>query len=119
IERVDDYAFSEDGKVLIYVRKAKEKDSIGADAGLYYHDFATGQSRHISRGKGTYKNITFDEATAQLAFTADKSPEKSLQKAFDLYYYTPGQDSAIIIATRNTNGVPQGWYVSGESSIRF
>src|SRR5690606_4152895 len=107
IERVEDYKFSADGKVLVYVRKAKEKDSIGADAGLYYYDFATRQARHISSGKGTYKNITFDDAAVQLAFTADKGPEKSLQKAYDLYYYVPGQDSAIIIASRTTNGMPQ------------
>ncbi len=119
IERVEDYAFSVDGKALTYVVKAKEKDSIGADAGLYYYDFATRQPRHISSGKGIYKNITFDEASEQLAFTADKSPEKSLQKAFDLYYYTPGQDSAIIIATRNTSGMPQGWYVGGDGDVRF
>src|SRR5690606_30414254 len=95
IDRVEAYEFSTDGNALVYVRKAEEKDSIGADAGLYYYDFASKQSRHISRGTGRYKNITFDDVSAQLAFTADKSPEKSLRKAFDLYYYTPGQDSAI------------------------
>src|SRR5690606_26030730 len=35
------------------------------------------------------------------------------------YYYTPGQDSAIIIASRTTNGVPDGWYISGDGAIRF
>src|SRR5690606_31199380 len=33
--------------------------------------------------------------------------------------YTPGQDSAIIIASRTTHGVPQGWYVSGEGDVWF
>ena len=119
IDRVEAYEFSIDGNALVYVKKAAEKDSIGADAGLYYYDLTTGQSRHISRGKGAYTNLTFDEEAAQLAFTADKSPEKSLQKAFDLYYYTPGQDSAIIIASRTTQGVPQGWHVSGSGKVRF
>lgn len=119
IDRVEAYEFSNDGNALVYTRKAKEKDSIGADAGLYYYDFASGQSRHISRGKGRYKNITFDDSSEQLAFTADKSPEKSLRKAFDLYYYTPDQDSAIIIASQTTNGIPQDWYVSGEGDVRF
>ncbi|SEK97392.1 alpha/beta hydrolase family protein [Parapedobacter koreensis] len=119
IERVDGYYFSQDGNALVYVRTAAEKDSIGADAGLYYYDLATKESRHISHGKGEYKNIAFDEAASQLAFTADKSPEKSLQKAFSLYYYTQGQDTAIIIADRHTNGVPQQWNVSGEGNVRF
>ena len=119
IDRVESYEFSTDGNALAYVRTAADKDSIGADAGLYYYDLATGQSRHISRGKGTYNNIAFDEESAQLTFTADKSPTKSLQKAFDLYYYTPGQDSAVVIASRTTRGVPQGWYVSGNGDVRF
>ena len=119
IDRVDAYQFSDDGKALVYVRTAEEKDSIGADAGLYYCELATGDSRHISRGKGVYKNIAFDETTLQLAFTADKSPEKALQKAFSLYYYTPGQDTAIVVAHRTTNGMPQDWYVSGEGDVRF
>ncbi|WP_262246566.1 S9 family peptidase [Parapedobacter soli] len=119
IDRVGSYEFSTSGNAIVYVRKAEEKDSLGTDAGVYYYDLATRQSRHISRGKGTYKNLAFDDASSQLAFTADKSPEKSLQKAFDLYYYTPGQDSAIIIASRTTNGVPDGWYISGDGAIRF
>src|SRR5690606_2744229 len=119
IERVADYAFSNDGSTLVYVRTAAEKDSIGADAGLYYHDLATGQSRRISSGKGTYNHLTFDDASGQLAFTADKSPEKSLQKSFSLYYYTPGRDSAVIVASISSTGIPQGWNVSGNRDVRF
>jgi len=119
VERVDDYEFSADGKALVYVRKAEEKDSVGADAGIYYYDLAARQSRHISSGRGDYKNITFDDAATQLAFTADKGPGKSLQKAFKLYYFAPGQDSAIVISSRTTNGMPEGWHVSGDGDIRF
>src|SRR5690606_24347920 len=43
VERVDDYEFSADGKALVYVRKAEEKDRVGADAGIYYYDYAARQ----------------------------------------------------------------------------
>ncbi|MFC7522837.1 prolyl oligopeptidase family serine peptidase [Parapedobacter sp. GCM10030251] len=118
-ERVDSYLFNKEGTALVFVRNAAEKDSVGADAGLYYYDLATKASHHISRGKGVYKNIAFDESAGQLAFTADKSPEKSLQKAFKLYYYVPAQDTAIIIADTHTEGVPPDWYVSGNGDVRF
>ena len=118
-ERVDMYHFNKDGNALVFVRTAAEKDSIGADAGLYYYDLVSDAAHHISRGKGVYKNIAFDESTSQLAFTADKSPEKSLQKAFKLYYYTPAQDTAIVIADAYTNGVPSNWYISGDGDVRF
>jgi len=118
-DRVDSYDFSKAGDALVFSRKAREKDSVAADAGLYYYDFAEKTARHISKGKGKYKNITFDETASQLAFTADKSPEKSLIEDVSLYYYTPDQDTAIVIAHRTTNGVPQGWQVSGDGSVRF
>lgn len=119
IDRVETYIFNTAGTALAYVRESTEKDSVGADAGLYYYDLTTHQSWHISRGKGKYKNIAFDEPSEQLAFIADKSPEKSLQQAFNLYYYTPGQDSAIVMAGRTTPGIPQGWYLSGNGNVRF
>ncbi len=119
LERVDTYEWSKDGKALVYVRPAEEKDSIGKDAGVYYYQLETGESRHITRGKGEYKHIAFDESGSQIAFTADKSPEKSLRKAFKLYYYVPGQDTATAIADERTNGVPAHWYISGDGNVRF
>lgn len=119
IDRVDSYYFSKDGKSLVYTRKAEEKDSIGVDAGLYLHDPGTGESKHISHGKGSYTNILFDETGNQLAFTADKSPEKALLKAFRLYYYTPDLDTAVIIAHDKTTGIPANWYISGEGNLKF
>ena len=119
LERVSAYQFSRKGRTLAFVREAAEKDSIAADAGLYVFDVATRSARHISRGKGVYKNIVFDDAAVQLAFTADKSPEKSLQKNFKLYYFAPEQDSALIIADKHTHGVPNNWYISGDGEVRF
>ncbi|SFC70977.1 Prolyl oligopeptidase family protein [Parapedobacter composti] len=118
-DRVDAYHFADSGTALAFTRKAKEKDSVGADAGLYYYDLLAEAPKHISRGKGEYKQITFDESAKQLAFVADKSPVKSLRKTYNLYYYTAAQDSAIIIAHPDTHGVPQGWHISGEGSVRF
>lgn len=118
-ERAGEYTFSNDGSVLAFVRTAEEKDSVGADAGLYHYDLTTKTSKHISRGKGEYKNISFDETASQLAFTADKSPEKSLQKTFQLYYYTTSEDTARVIAHPTTAGVPHGWSVSGDGQVRF
>lgn len=115
-ERVETYHFSKGGNALVFVRDAAEKDSIGTDAGLYYYDLLTHESRPISRGKGVYKNIAFDESASQLAFTADKSPEKSLRKAFKLYYYTTDRDTAITIVRV---GIPQNWGVSGDGDVRF
>src|SRR5690606_18321005 len=118
-DHVDSYQFSKQGNALAFVCEAADQDTIGADAGLYYYDLTTRDVHHIGKGKGTYTNIAFDESASKLAFTADKSPEKSLQKAFKLYYYTPEKDTAVVIAQAHTPGIPNHWSVSGNGEVRF
>src|SRR5690606_4962571 len=104
---------------LVFTKKLEDKDSLSSDAGLYIYDLDGQKLKKISNGKGTYKELTFDDQGVQFSFLADKSPEKSLLKDFKLYYYTPTLDSAYIIASQHTTGIPQNWYVSGEGRLNF
>lgn len=118
ILKADSYEWSDDGKFLVYSIKGPEKDSLN-ESGLFIMDLANKSKKKISSGKGNYKNIQFDDATKQLSFLADKTAEKSLLKEFKLYYYTASQDSAVILADRNSNGIPQNWFVSGDGALTF
>jgi dipeptidyl aminopeptidase/acylaminoacyl peptidase len=118
-KNVESYNFNKAGNLLYFVQKATEGDSIAKDAGLYTYEPANQKLKHISQGKGDYKNITFDENGKQLAFTAYKGSEKSLRKLFNLYYYKGSADTAIILANTNTTGVPTDWSVSENGQIRF
>ncbi len=118
-KNVESYGFSKDGKLLYFVQKATAGDSIAKDAGLYTYEFANQNLKHISRGKGDYKTISFDEKGRQLAFTAYKGPEKAALKLFNLYYYDASADTAVMLANKNTTGVPSGWAVSENGQIRF
>lgn len=118
IVKVDTYQWSEDGKHLVYSIKVAEKDSLN-ESGLFLLDLATLAKKKISTGKGNYKNITFDDLATQIAFLADKTPEKSLLKEFNLYYYTPTQDSATMLANRHSTGIPNNWCVSGNGGLKF
>ncbi|SEN97511.1 Prolyl oligopeptidase family protein [bacterium A37T11] len=117
--RVDDFLFSKNGQSLLFTKKAAEKDTLGQDAGVYLFDIKSKFLRQISRGKGTYKQLAFDELGHQIAFAAEKRPEKDLQKPFSLYYYTTGMDTAKIISAVNSTGMPANWQVSGDGQIRF
>lgn len=116
--KADAYSFSNNEKYLVFNKKTEEKDSSGVD-GLYIYDIAKKNLKKISNGKGTYKNITFDDQSHQLAFLADKSPSKNQIKDFKLYYYTPALDTAKIIADKLTPNVPKDWYVSGDGNVSF
>ncbi|GHE23320.1 S9 family peptidase [Sphingobacterium griseoflavum] len=117
--KADQYTWSPNEDFLLFSKKNDTKDSTATDAGLYIYNIANKSLKKISNGKGTYKELTFDDQGAQLAFLADKSPEKSLLKDFRLYYYTQQLDSANVIASQQSSGVPQNWYVSGDGSLSF
>ncbi len=117
---VTEYQLSENGKLLAFAvtapRKLKDKET---KSGLYLYDIGKNELKDISNGRGTYKNLAFDDTGRQLAFTAEKNPEKAQVKPFKLYYYTAGADSAKIIAAPGSDGMPSKWAVSGDGRVYF
>lgn len=118
-KNIDTYAFNKDGSSLYFVQKAADKDTIAKDAGLYIYHIANQELKHISVGKGEYKNIVFDDKGTQLSFTAYKGKDKALTKIYKLYYYTSKLDTAIILAGATTKGLPSNWSISSEGQMRF
>lgn len=115
---VTDYQLSKDGRFVTFVVTvpAKEKD---IKPGVYIVDIIKDESKLISNGKGTYRNLTFDDAGKQLAFTAEKCPEKALVKPSKLYYYNSTQDTAEVIAAPLSSGMRSKWSVSGDGHVYF
>ncbi|SMG31326.1 S9 family peptidase [Sphingobacterium psychroaquaticum] len=117
--KADQYTWSPNENFIAFTKKNEAKDTVSNDHGLYLYNLTSKELKKISNGKGTYKELTFDDQSTQLTFLADKSPEKALLKDFKLYYYTPTQDSARVLAQQSTSGVPQNWYVSGDGKLNF
>ena len=117
IDNVDDFYFNETGDKMVFIRNAKETSS--DSSGLYWVDLRQEAIKRISTGKGTYSHISFDSSGQQLAFTAEKSPEKSLLKPYALYYYKGTGDSAQVIAHAQSRGLPPEWEVSGHAALKF
>ena len=116
-KNIEEYDFSEDGKQLYFVQKTT--DSLSKDAGLYLYNTLTQKHKQISKGKGEYKNITFNKSGNQLAFTAYKGSEKALSKLFNLYYFDGKVDTAAVLANTQSEGIPKKWTISPNGSIRF
>ncbi|MBD1386908.1 S9 family peptidase [Mucilaginibacter rigui] len=115
---VSDYQLTKNGKWLAFSVTAPKKNKTVV-SGLFIYDIEKDILKTLSTGRGNYKNLTFDDAGKQLAFTAEKNPEKALVKPFKLYYYTTANDSAIVIAESTSAGMPVNWAVSGDSKIFF
>src|SRR5690554_2052550 len=118
--RVDSYFFSKDGNDLFFVRTAAEKDSVGADAGIYHFHIPTKTAKHISSGKGTYKGLSFAESGTKLAFLAYKGDDDALNKVHDIYVYRLDEaDTARVWVGSGTAGIPAGWQVGDGGSLQF
>lgn len=116
---VTEYQLSKNGKLLAYsvTSPKKSKDVI---SGLFIYEVENDTIKTVSTGRGNYRNLTFDDAGKQLAFTAEKNPEKAQVKPFKLYYYnTLGKDSAQVIAAQNSAGMPANWTASGDGRVYF
>jgi dipeptidyl aminopeptidase/acylaminoacyl peptidase len=115
---VTDYQISKNGLYVLYVSTGIKKDST-LKAGIYVYDVKANNSKLISTGKGIYKNLTFDEKASQLAFTASKSAEKAPIKIHDLYYYNFKTDTATILVSASTSGMPSKSSVSENGRVYF
>ena len=115
---VTDYQLSKNGKLLAFAVTApvKQKEIL---SGLYVFDIDKNMVKVISTGRGNYHSITIDDAGRQVAFTAEKNPEKALVKPFELYYYNLTRDSATVIAAEGLETMPAKWAVSGDGKVYF
>ncbi len=117
-EAVTDYQLSKPGNQVAFAVAAPKGSKTG-QSGLYVLDVAAGRVQKMSGGKGVYKNLAFDDAGRQLAFTAEKHPEKALLKPFTLYYSALGADSARVLLTPGAGALKKGWSPSGFGKIQF
>ena len=116
---VSDFAFDKKGTRLVMKTTKASKDSNSIALVLLYNLVAD-KTDTIMRKINDGKNFSFDEEGTQLAFVAERdSSTKALQKFYKLWYFTNGQDSAKLVAEKNTVGMQLGFTVSENASIRF
>jgi len=106
---VTSYAFTKDGKRLAYIANPEDE----AEKGIFTVDPATGSATPVLTGPGRYRSLTWSEDGDQLAFLS------ALDEIYSLYTWRPGDHEAKEIATKGSNGIPEGWEVSEYGSLRF
>lgn len=116
---VSEFFFNKKGTTLVIETTRKTGDA-QSKAAVTRVDLATGNTAVIFKGFNDAKGYRMDEDGVQLGFVAERdSSSKSLQKFYKLYYYTTGMDSAVLMADRNTKGLPANWTVSENANISF
>ena len=116
---VSEYYFDKKGTRLVIETTKAAKDS-NSKAFVLIYNLDAGKTDTIMRKLNSAANFSFDEDGTQLAFVAERdSSTKSLQKFHKLWYYTSGQDSARLLAEKNTVGMQLGYTISEHAAPRF
>ena len=116
IDSVSSYEFNEDGGRLVYIKRTRGERT---GDGIFVLEPATGTTRTLLSGKGTYQNVSFDDAGRQLAFLSNRDEVEADQPAFKLYLWDGESESAREVAAEGAPGIPAGWWVSEDESPSF
>jgi dienelactone hydrolase len=96
------YYFNRNGNTLVVETTRKNSDSL-SKAHVIWVNTTNGHEDTIMTGFHDARNYALDEAGTQVAFVAERdSATKALSKFWRLWYYSPGMDSAMVRADRNS-----------------
>jgi len=115
---VTDYYFSKDGKQLVFTCSGSKKDKT-APQGVFLLNIEKGTLKTLIKGKGSFKNFTFDEENEHVAFVGEQDPEKKEIKNYNVYYNSLTLDTAQILVDFDMPGLPAKWTVNGDCKITF
>ncbi|MBS1580415.1 MAG: S9 family peptidase [Bacteroidetes bacterium] len=116
---ITDYTISKNGNIALLKASKHPTDSLSV-ASLIKLNIQSAKTDTILKKFNDAKSFVFDEEANQLAFVAERdSAAKALQKFYKLYYYKNGTDSAVVIADKQTKGIPAKWAVSEFGNISF
>jgi dipeptidyl aminopeptidase/acylaminoacyl peptidase len=116
---VAEYLWSKKGNILVAESSPADKKK-KIPASVFVWRSIENRSDTIIKGGNDFKNIVIDENGYQVAFVAERdSSVKSLQKFYKLWFWQNGDDSARVVADRNTTGMPLNWTVSENGRPSF
>ena len=115
---VNDYAFSKDGRQLVFAVSGSKKDQT-VKPGVFMLNTEKGTLKTLVNSKGTFKGFIFDEESESLAFLGEKSPEKQEIKDYEIYYNSLSLDTAQVLVDHEIPGLPAKWSLSGDGKLSF
>jgi len=116
---VSDYFFDKNGTKLLIKTSKIAKDS-NSKAYIILYDLLINKPDTIMKSFADAKNFVFDDEGTQLAFVAERdSSSKALQKFFKLWYHNNTNDSATLLADKNSEGIKNGFTISENADLKF
>lgn len=118
VKNSKEFAFNKYGNSLAISVEPEKNDSTDTHKVLFF-DLKNGVKKQISADKMEYKSFSFDEQGSQLVYIATKDTSKIEQKVFDVRYFKNTMDSAVIVASKTSKGLPENWIFNENSKPYF
>ncbi|WAC39923.1 prolyl oligopeptidase family serine peptidase [Pedobacter sp. SL55] len=115
---VTEYAFSNDGKQLVFTSSGSKKDK-DAKPGVFLLNTEKWTLKTLVKDKGNFKGFTFDEESEHLAFLGETDPEKKEIKDYNIYYNSLSLDTAQVLVDNEIPGLPTKYVVSADGRLNF
>lgn len=115
---VTDYAFSKDGKLLVFSATGSKKDK-DAKHGVFLLNTEKWTLKTLVKDKGNFKSFTFDEESEHLAFLGETDPEKKEIKDYNIYYNSLSLDTAQVLVDNEMPGLPTKYVISADGRLNF
>jgi len=128
------YVFSKHGNMLAFATSidapeknktdaAKESDpsdsGTSTQDGVFVLNLKTQTLNQIISGLGNFKRLSFNETGESLAFVTDSEDYDAKTSSWSLYHWSSPSKQAELIAKEASAGIPEGWWVSSESTPYF
>lgn len=118
-KNVADYYFSDNGQKLLMKIARSAKDSFSVN-GVVLYDLLKHKVDTLSKGGNDFRGIAFNEEGTRAAFVVERdTAAKALQKFYQLYVYSEGDDSAQVLVDKTSAGMKLGMTVSENSNLKF
>ncbi len=112
---VTEHTLAEEGAQILFTSKGDKNDF---QAGVYIYDFEKGQLQNLLNSKGDYQKLCLDWNGKQAAFLHKHESNKD-KTAYELYYWSKGNESATKIARAEAPFLPKEWQISQHGKLRF
>ena len=125
--------FSEKGNYLAFItvarqqpassdqKKAKKNEdhNESLSEGVHLLNLNTFKQTTLLSGLGRYKGLTFSNGETQLAFLTKKDDDAAETDGWSIYLRATKGSSTKKIASEGVSGIPQQWWISPDTSLRF
>ena len=116
ITGVMEYKLAQNGSYLFF--EHDKVDSLNP-SGVYAMNTANGEMITLNERMESYKKMVVSEDGKRMAFFATANTKDDDHSYYSLMHWMEGESQASIVADTTTQGLPEGWMISDNSTPRF